>query len=119
MAQSGILFGTSGARGLSDHMTDFICYAYTRGFLQYLQKSIQDTGRGRKVAIAGDLRPSTDRIMQAVANREIAQRAALLLRIAVWLERSRIAPFMACGIALLVGATPFVYLAHVAQFIAY
>ena len=68
MAQSGIKFGTSGARGLSDRMTDFICYAYTRGFLQYLQKSGKDTGSGRKVAIAGDLRPSTDRIMQAVAS---------------------------------------------------
>ena len=66
MAQSGVKFGTSGARGLSDHMTDHICYAYTRGFLQYLQKSGQDTGSRRKVAIAGDLRSSTDRIMQAV-----------------------------------------------------
>jgi len=68
MAQSGVKFGTSGARGLSDHMTDHICYAYTRGFLQYLQKSGQDIGSGRKVAIAGDLRSSTDRIMQAVGN---------------------------------------------------
>ena len=68
MAQSGIKFGTSGARGLSDHMTDFICYAYTLGFLQYLQKSGKETGSGRKVAIAGDLRLSTDRIMKAVGN---------------------------------------------------
>ena len=68
MAQSGIKFGTSGVRGFSDHMTDFICYAYTRGFLQYLQKSGKDTGSGREVAIAGDLRHSTDRIMQAVGS---------------------------------------------------
>jgi phosphomannomutase len=66
MVQSGIKFGTSGARGLSKHMTDLICYAYMRGFLQYLQKSGKDTGSGKKIAIAGDLRPSTDRIMQAV-----------------------------------------------------
>jgi phosphomannomutase len=68
MAQSGIKFGTSGARGLSDHMTDFICYTYTRGFLQYLENSGKDIGSGRKVAIAGDLRPSTDRIMRAVGS---------------------------------------------------
>ena len=72
MAQSGIMFGTSGARGLSDHMTDLVCYAYTRGFLQYLQKNIHNTGSERKVAIAGDLRPSTDRIMQAVGSAAVA-----------------------------------------------
>ncbi|MFC1494189.1 phosphomannomutase [Thermodesulfobacteriota bacterium] len=68
MTQSGIKFGTSGARGLSDHMTDFICYTYTRGFLQYLEKSGKAIGSERKIAIAGDLRPSTDRIMRAVGS---------------------------------------------------
>jgi len=68
MTQSGIKFGTSGARGLSDHMTDFICYAYTCGFLQFIKKSGKGTGSGKKIALAGDLRPSTDRIMKAVAS---------------------------------------------------
>lgn len=66
MDHCGVKFGTSGARGLAEDMTDFVCYAYTQGFLQYL-KSIGDIKPGRTdVAIAGDLRPSTDRIMQAV-----------------------------------------------------
>ncbi len=60
-----------------------------------------------------------DRIMQAVADREVKQRAAVLLRLAVRLEQSRFAPYMACGFALLVGATPFVYLALVAQVIVF
>jgi phosphomannomutase len=66
MISSGVKFGTSGARGLADDMTDFVCYVYTRGFLQYLE-SIGELKKGRtEVAIAGDLRPSTDRIMRAV-----------------------------------------------------
>ena len=36
MAASGVAFGTSGARGLATAMTDLVCYAYTRGFLQKL-----------------------------------------------------------------------------------
>ncbi len=66
MISSGVRFGTSGARGLADDMTDFVCYVYTRGFLQYLE-SADGLGKvGTEVAIAGDFRPSTDRIMQAV-----------------------------------------------------
>ena len=67
MQQSGVKFGTSGARGLADEMTDSVCYAYTKGFLQYLEKSGELKHRGESVAIAGDLRPSTKRIMGAVA----------------------------------------------------
>ena len=66
MDQSGVKFGTSGARGLATEMTDNVCYIYARGFLQYLE-SIGDAPRGVSVAIAGDFRPSTDRIMAAVA----------------------------------------------------
>ncbi len=61
----------------------------------------------------------TDQIMDTVAEQQVLQRATLLLRTSVWLERSRFAPYMACSVALLVGAIPFLYLAHVAQFIAY
>lgn len=66
MNASGVKFGTSGARGKVSAMTDEVCYAYTRSFLQYLQE-INELEQGASVALAGDLRPSTDRIMSAVA----------------------------------------------------
>jgi len=66
MASSGVAFGTSGARGLATAMTDLVCYTYTRGFLQYLE-SIGELKRvGEAVAVGGDFRPSTDRVMEAV-----------------------------------------------------
>ena len=65
MDQSGVAFGTSGARGLVARMTDEVCYSYTRGFLQYLEQK-GDIQRGGRVAVAGDLRSSTPRIMRAV-----------------------------------------------------
>jgi phosphomannomutase len=66
METSGVKFGTSGARGLASDMTDLVCHVYTQGFLQYLssKRAVQP---GTAVAIAGDFRPSTDRIMGAVA----------------------------------------------------
>ena len=67
MQQSGVKFGTSGARGLAEEMTDQVCYTYTKGFLQYLEESGELKKKGESVAIAGDLRPSTGRIMAAVA----------------------------------------------------
>jgi len=66
MKQSGVAFGTSGARGLATAMTDRICYAYTKGFLQYLESTGELKRQGEEVAVAGDLRPSTDRVMEAV-----------------------------------------------------
>lgn len=65
MASSGVGFGTSGARGLVSAMTDSVCYAYTAGFLQYLQHSGL-VNSGSKIALAGDLRPSSPRIMRAI-----------------------------------------------------
>ncbi|WP_396230704.1 phosphomannomutase [Ghiorsea bivora] len=65
MCYSGVKFGTSGARGLVEHMTDRVCFAYTLAFLNHLE----DTGlitQGMKVAVAGDYRPSSPRIMKAV-----------------------------------------------------
>jgi phosphomannomutase len=47
-------------------MTDQVCYVYTRGFLQYLEEA-DGLKSGCQVALAGDLRPSTERIMVAVA----------------------------------------------------
>ena len=66
MAVSGVGFGTSGARGLVDAMTDRVCYLYTLGFLQYLQQGAA-IRPGGAVALAGDLRPSSPRIMAAAA----------------------------------------------------
>ena len=65
MDKSGVAFGTSGARGLVTAMTDEVCYTYTRGFLQYLERE-GEIQRGGRVAVAGDLRSSTPRIMRAV-----------------------------------------------------
>ena len=67
MVKCGVAFGTSGARGLAVEMTDQVCYTYTKGFLQYLEESGELKKNGEEVAIAGDLRPSSGRIMGAVA----------------------------------------------------
>lgn len=66
MSQSGVAFGTSGARGLVTAMTDRVCYAYTSGFLQFLTEDGAWLSGGQ-VALAGDLRPSTPRILIACA----------------------------------------------------
>ena len=67
MEQSGVRFGTSGARGLATDMTDKVCYAYTTAFIRHLEQQKELAEKDQRVAIAGDLRPSTDRIMAAVA----------------------------------------------------
>jgi phosphomannomutase len=66
MATSGVAFGTSGARGLAEAMTDRVCYAYTAGFLGYLRASGVLASEA-ELGIGGDLRPSTSRIMIACA----------------------------------------------------
>jgi len=66
MARSGVAFGTSGARGLATAMTDSVCYAYAQGFLQYLESIGEIKRAGERVAVAGDFRPSTSRVMAAV-----------------------------------------------------
>jgi phosphomannomutase len=66
MAESGVAFGTSGARGLVTAMTDRVCYGYTRGFLSYLGE-VGEFSAGGEVALAGDLRPSTARVLRACA----------------------------------------------------
>lgn len=62
MANSGVQFGTSGVRGKVVDMTDEVCWVYTTAFLQHLALH-----SGATVGIAGDLRASTERIMQAVS----------------------------------------------------
>ncbi|MGD8854477.1 MAG: phosphomannomutase [Gammaproteobacteria bacterium] len=66
MESSGVAFGTSGARGTVEAMTNTVCHAYTMGFLQAMagEGSIK---AGSTVVLAGDLRPSTGRILAAVA----------------------------------------------------
>jgi len=66
MARSGVAFGTSGARGLATAMTDSVCYAYAQGFLQYLESIGEIKRVGERVAVGGDFRPSTSRVMEAV-----------------------------------------------------
>ena len=66
MDQSGVAFGTSGARGLVTAMTDRVCHGYVQGFLRFLMEA-GEFAPGGEVALAGDLRPSTPRIMAACA----------------------------------------------------
>ncbi len=65
MSTSGVGFGTSGARGTVAAMTDPVCYAYTCAFLQAMEAQCLLRG-GMEVYFAGDLRPSTGRILAAV-----------------------------------------------------
>ncbi len=66
MASSGVQFGTSGVRGLVTDMTDKVCFAYVTAFLHYLNEK-QLVSKNGKVGIAGDLRNTTPRIMNAAA----------------------------------------------------
>lgn len=66
MRDSGVGFGTSGARGLVTAMTDRVCAAYTMAFVQALRER-GEIGPTTPIGIAGDLRPSTGRILSAAA----------------------------------------------------
>jgi phosphomannomutase len=61
-----LAFGTSGLRGLVKDITDLEAYINVKGSLRYLLSS-GDIRAHSRVVIAGDLRPSTDRIMRACA----------------------------------------------------
>ena len=61
-----LVFGTSGLRGLVKDITDLEAYINVKATLRYLL-SIGDVRPKSTVAMAGDLRPSTDRIMRACA----------------------------------------------------
>jgi phosphomannomutase len=63
MTNSGVAFGTSGARGLVSQMTDEVCMAYTLAFLQ----SVGLANSGQKIALGMDLRPSSPAIARACA----------------------------------------------------
>lgn len=66
MSETGVKFGTSGARGRVDDMTDRVCYAYAQGFVRYL-KQAKGLARGAEIGLAGDFRSSTERILAACA----------------------------------------------------
>ena len=59
-----LAFGTSGLRGLVKDITDLEAYVNVKGTLRYLL-GIGDIRARSAVVVAGDLRPSTDRIMRA------------------------------------------------------
>ncbi|WP_188013864.1 phosphomannomutase [Photobacterium damselae] len=61
--ESGIQFGTSGARGLVEQFTANACAAFTHAFIS----SIQDQFDFKQVAIAIDNRPSSPTMAQACA----------------------------------------------------
>lgn len=63
MTDSGVAFGTSGARGLVSQMTDPVCAAYTLAFIQGLNLA----KAGQKIAVGMDLRPSSPKIVNACA----------------------------------------------------
>ena len=63
MADSGVAFGTSGARGLVSQMSDDVCAAYTLAFLQGLGLN----RAGQRIALGIDLRPSSPAIARACA----------------------------------------------------
>ncbi len=61
--ESGVQFGTSGARGLVEQFTDNACAAFTYAFIT----SIQSQFEFKQVAIAIDNRPSSPQMAQACA----------------------------------------------------
>ena len=61
-----LVFGTSGLRGLVKDITDLEAYINVKATLRYLLGA-GDIDPSSAVVVAGDLRPSTDRIMRACA----------------------------------------------------
>jgi phosphomannomutase len=61
-----LTFGTSGLRGLVKDITDLEAYVNVKGAIRYLLAS-GDIAPASTVVLAGDLRPSTERIMRASA----------------------------------------------------
>jgi phosphomannomutase len=65
-APVSLVFGTSGLRGLVKDITDLEAYINVKAALCYFSQ-IGDIRARSVVVLAGDLRPSTDRIMRACA----------------------------------------------------
>ncbi len=60
-------FGTSGLRDTVENMTDMECYINTLGFISFLREKGELGGEKPQIALAGDLRSSTPRIIVAVS----------------------------------------------------
>lgn len=63
MKTSGVSFGTSGTRGLVEHMTNEVCEAYVTAFIVVTARSFQFN----RIALSMDLRPSSPDIAAACA----------------------------------------------------
>src|ERR1700679_3277732 len=61
-----LAFGTSGLRGLVKDITDLEAYINVKGTLRYLS-TVGDLQVPSMVVLAGDLRPSSERILRACA----------------------------------------------------
>ncbi|SJN12223.1 Phosphomannomutase [Halomonas citrativorans] len=61
IADSGIAFGTSGARGLVEQFTDEVCAAFSVAFISAMQSSFDV----KRIAIGMDLRPSSPAMVAA------------------------------------------------------
>ena len=64
LANSGVKFGTSGARGLVEQFTDQVCSAFTLAFVGVMKKSFEFD----RIAIAIDRRPSSPEMAAACAS---------------------------------------------------
>ena len=60
----------------------------------------------RRAAAPPDEMP--EQVMRLVREVQTSQQPVLALRFASWIERSRVARYVACVAALLIGSTPFV-----------
>ncbi|MCS6098295.1 phosphomannomutase [Shewanella baltica] len=63
LLQSGVAFGTSGARGLVTDFTDQVCAAFTQSFASVMQRSFSF----KRIAIGIDNRPSSPQMAAACA----------------------------------------------------
>lgn len=63
IAQSGIKFGTSGARGLVSDFSDEACFAFTYAFINAMKTEFKFS----RIALAMDNRPSSPKIAAAIA----------------------------------------------------
>jgi phosphomannomutase len=68
LSQSGVAFGTSGARGLVTQLTPQVCMAFTQAFVGVMKQQ----SSFECVAIAIDNRPSSEAMAQACASALIA-----------------------------------------------
>lgn len=63
LSESGIAFGTSGARGLVTDFTDQVCGAFAQGFANVMQRSFSF----KRIALGIDNRPSSPQMAAACA----------------------------------------------------